>query len=237
MGNNQSQESKQKEFVEDDYVLSSLQRIFFARILDLILSCLPGFLIIFFITSHDWKSALILVSISFFVIFFYFILLAYWLKGNTIGKLIVRIRLIKKNKSKVTFKECFLRELYHLLCPFLFQLVMQIIAVIIFTFLNSDGKSITYSTLGMVFVSLGNAFYLVWFFYVSFTIMIQQDHQSAIDCKLKIYCVMQKKEVKTKENLVVNLNKDHIHLEKKKPGQFDIKEIDKLLEKMEDEDE
>jgi hypothetical protein len=63
-----------EKFATDEMKPASLTRIFFARLVDVIISCIPGVILGFFYHAHDWASAAILVTSSFALMFLYFIL-------------------------------------------------------------------------------------------------------------------------------------------------------------------
>jgi uncharacterized RDD family membrane protein YckC len=217
-----------EKFATDEMKPASLTRIFFARLVDVIISCIPGVILGFFYHAHDWASAAILVTSSFALMFLYFILLAYWCRGNTIGKLMFGLRLIHLTGDKIGFREVLGREIYHVFIPWFFQLLTQIATVVVAQYLNPDGSIQTYVTVCIVLQNVGSLFYFVWFLYVGVTIKGQVDHQSAVDFRFKIYCVYHEydKVAKEEDKPVEN----HVHLEQNMPGAFDVNEIDKILE-------
>ncbi|AUB31155.1 RDD family protein [Spiroplasma floricola] len=200
-----------------------LGRIFLSRLFDIIICSIPTIVLSFLNPIHDWKTFLINIPISQTILFLYFILIPYFLKGNTLGKLIFNLRLKKEDESKIKLKDIFFREFYFLYIPLLFQIVVQIImGIIIFT--NSKDTDLNFVL--KIINSIGYTFLAMWFIYIPLTIYLQKENISSIDLKLntRVYylekiLVFEKKEV----------NKKHVHLENEKPGKIDISEIDKII--------
>lgn len=223
-----------EKIAEDVAEQASLTRIFFARVIDLFISLVPGMFLTFFYHAHDVESAAIIVGSSFAILFFYFILLAYWCRGNTIGKLMLGLKITHPDGTKPKFREVLGREIYNVFVPWFLQLILQIIILVIAYQLNPDGSNKVYLTICYSLQNIESLFYLIWFMYVGFTIKAQADHQSAVDYKFQLFCryvgyTKTKKVVEEKEI------KHHVHLDDNMPGNFDVNEIDKLLEEKTDE--
>jgi uncharacterized RDD family membrane protein YckC len=228
------EELETKKIADDVAEPASLMRIFFARVVDLIISLVPGMFFSFFYHAHDVKSAAIIVGSSFAIMFFYFIVLAYWCHGNTIGKLMLGIKIQHPDGTKPKFREVFGRELYHVFVPWFIQLFLQIIILVIAYELNPDGANKTYSTICYALQNIESLFYLVWFLYIGLTIKAQADHQSGVDHKFQLFC-RYVGYTKTTRKVEEKELKHHVHLDENMPGNFDVSEIDKMLEEKDDE--
>ncbi|AUM62346.1 RDD family protein [Spiroplasma monobiae] len=208
-----------------------LGRIFFARLFDLIVCSIPTLILTFLNPITDLKTLFINLPVSQIVLFIYFILLPYFWKGNTIGKLIFSLRLIKDNNKKIKMKEIFFREFYFLYIPLVIQLVIQlIIGLIIFT--SDDPENIkSLSFIVTTIRNIGFTFLAIWFIYIPITIYLQKEHISAVDLKLntKVYYLEKVLIINKREK-----SKNHIHLQKDRPGNFDLEEIDKIIDQDKD---
>ncbi|WP_339021044.1 RDD family protein [Spiroplasma endosymbiont of Atherix ibis] len=200
-----------------------LGRIFLSRLFDIIICSVPTIVLSFLNPIHDWKTFLINISISQVILFVYFILVPYFLKGNTLGKLIFNLRLKKEDQSKIKLKDILFREFYFLYIPLLFQIIVQIImGIIIFT----NSKETDLSFVLRIINSIGYTFLAIWFIYIPLTIYLQEENISSVDLKLNIrvyylekILIFEKKEI----------YKKHIHLENDRPGKVDVSEIDKII--------
>lgn len=223
------------------YSKPSLWRIFAARFLDLMICSIPSIILILLYPAHDLISAVIVTVTNFFVIFIYFILLPFFLKGNTAAKWMLNLRMKNLEDKKITFKICFIRELYFLLIPLFFQIICQIIIIIIFNYTNPGNNDPLKNGMivGLFIQNISYLFFVIWFIYILITIKLQEDHQAAIDYKMKINIFHLTKKynqidvVDYKNNREKNL---HIHLEDKQPGNIDENILKEIIEDEEYED-
>ncbi|WP_339034311.1 RDD family protein [Spiroplasma endosymbiont of Cantharis rufa] len=214
-------QNNKKDF-SHNLVKPHLGRIFFARLFDIIICSIPTLLLSFLNPIHDLKSLLINIPVSQIVLFFYFVLLPYLCKGNTLGKLIFNLRLKKINNEKIRISEMFLRELYFLYVPLFFLLIIQIImGVILFTTPKDSDNMILLKIIN----NIGYTFLAMWFIYIPLTIYLQKDNIASIDLKLKIRAYFLEKIVVV-EKKYESIN--HIHLQKNRPGKIDLEEIKKI---------
>ncbi|AGR40792.1 RDD family protein [Spiroplasma taiwanense] len=209
-----------------------LGRIFFARLFDLILCSIPNFILLFFYKISDWQSALINISVSQIFIFLYFVIIPFLLKGNTIGKKLFHLKLVNIQNQKIKISNIFLRELYFLYIPLLFQLVCQIISIIIFANFSPGNNNQNENgwTIANIIQNIGYTFCGIWFLYIPLTIYLQKDKLSSIDLKLKLRVFfLEKILVKNQKVDIEGKKVNHIHLENDLPGNVNIKEIEKLI--------
>ncbi|ALD66005.1 RDD family protein [Spiroplasma cantharicola] len=221
MINQENQKDERDSF--RNLVKPHLGRIFFARFFDIILCSIPTLLLSFLNPIHDLKSLLINIPISQIVLFFYFVFLPYFCKGNTLGKLIFNLRLKKSNYEKIKMSEIFFRELYFLYIPLFFLLIIQIImGIILFTSPRDSNNMIILKIIN----NIGYAFLAMWFMYIPLTIYLQKDNISAIDLKLKTRVYYLEKIIIIEKN---EQEFDHVHLQKNKPGKINLEEIKKII--------
>lgn len=207
-----------------NWVPAHLGRVFFARFFDIVISSVPMLIVFIFYRVVDSKTALIAVSSGLLTIFLYFNIVPLFFKGKTLAKLMFGLKIIHLENKKITFKILFIRELYFLYIPLLFQLLCQIAAVSIFLLFTSDGEenaNLMASTTSFILQRIGYAFYVGWFLYLLITIYLQVDHIAAIDLKLKIR-VLHTIKVYNEPNIK---KETHIHLENKKPGIINLEEL------------
>ncbi|QEH61339.1 hypothetical protein SCHIN_v1c01410 [Spiroplasma chinense] len=206
-----------------------LGRVFFARLFDTILASIPMIILIALYRASNWQSALIITSVNLTTLFLCFVLLPYFLKGNTLGKLMLNLRLVKKDDSKVTFWNILAREIYYVFIPVFIQLISQILIIVIFVKLNSDNSDELKGKEPLTLLqNLSYLLYTCWYLYICLTIALQKENQSSIDHKMKLWV---RHVVKIDANLVkVKEEKPHVHLKENRPGLIDIEQIDELFE-------
>ncbi|QHX36344.1 RDD family protein [Spiroplasma sp. BIUS-1] len=200
-----------------------LGRIFFARLFDIIICSIPTLVLSMLNPIHNWETLLINIPVSQLILFAYFILIPYFLKGNTLGKLIFNLRLKKDDDTKIKMKEIFLREFYFLYIPLIFQITIQIImGIVIFT--NSQTEDLNFTL--KIINNIGYVFLAMWFIYIPLTIYLQKENISAVDLKLKtrVYYLEKILIIEKKEK-----EKVHVHLKDDKPGKINLAEIEKLI--------
>ncbi|AHI52451.1 RDD family protein [Spiroplasma culicicola] len=199
-----------------------LGRVFFARLIDVIIVSIPLVLVLVFYRASNLTSAIIVSSTNFVTLFLYFVVLANFFNGNSLGKLIMNLRLVKEEKQKIKFSEILRREIYYVFIPFFIQIIFQSLIVIVFYTLNKDNdgeETIGKSTI-ILLQNLSYLLYTCWFMYICITIWLQKNYQSAIDHKLKIFAVKINWNSKTQTEIkVVDQQKNnHVHLKDNKPG-------------------
>ncbi|ATZ16632.1 RDD family protein [Entomoplasma freundtii] len=176
-----------------EYELASLGRIFLARIIDLILIAIPGFAIRFLVAikPDQWHLLYLNLGLTISLTLLYFVILPFFQKGQTLGKLICGIRLKAKGKKQPSLWHLFLREVYFLFIPWLVAVGTQIGAILIMksaTPLPSEGIPREVK-MALLLTQIGYLFYLAWFLYLVFSIKVQDDHQAIVDLKNHLYVV------------------------------------------------
>ncbi|WP_338985267.1 RDD family protein [Spiroplasma endosymbiont of Diplazon laetatorius] len=220
---------EEKNYIENsshNLVKPHLGRIFFARLLDVVLCSVLPLVLAIIQPISNWQTFLINFSVSQLIIFSYFVLLPYFWKGNTLGKLILNLRLKKTNDEKIKMRDVFLREFYFLYIPLIFQIFVQIILGIIIYTTPKDEQNESTEFILKIINNIGYVFLAMWFIYIPLTIYLQKENLSAIDLKVKTKVFyLEKVLVITR----IEKEKKHIHLQNDKPGKIDVKEIEKII--------
>ncbi|ATZ21811.1 RDD family protein [Mesoplasma tabanidae] len=205
---------------ENQFYLPSLWRVFFARITDLIISSLL-FLILGFIFKDqakdgNWVFLFIIFSAALIWNFSYFVLLPYFLKGKTVGKIIFRIKLVKlKINEKLKFKDLFQRELWFILLPWCLLYLGNILFLFLMMKYDKTKTSI-FLDLGYIVYQVNYWIFLIWNIAIALSIKLQKNHQSSADMKNKVIVVLEKtKKLKRYSNISGK------SVLKETPGKFD----------------
>ncbi|QBQ07319.1 serine hydrolase [Spiroplasma gladiatoris] len=229
----QEKKSNYKLSSSQEWQIPHLGRIFFARLIDLTISSIPMIILLFLYKVEDWKSATIVTTLNITFLFLYFVLLPIFLKGNTIGKLILNLRL-KKENLKINFWDIFCRETYFVFIPTLIQILFQIITLVVFITLNKDKSDETKGKESITLLqNISYLVYVCWYLYIIATIALQKKHQAAIDVKRKII-VKHKVKILKIENIKKEKEKKHSHLKDHKPGLINVDDIEYEVNKMKD---
>lgn len=218
------------------YVKASLWRIFFARAFDLLLTSIPTTVMVILYRVSNWESAAIVSSVGLCTYLLFFMFLPYIFKGNTLGKLIFNIRL-RKEDSKITFKDLFIRESYFLLIPWFVQFIAQISIMLIVTY-TDPGNNNPYQNGSFIALTIRNIsylFFMVWFIYIGVTIKLQEDNQAVVDMKRKIVVVERealedRKTITKEEKEIITRERKHIHLSDIQPGNIGEDVLKEIIE-------
>ncbi|PPE04166.1 RDD family protein [Williamsoniiplasma lucivorax] len=222
--------TKDNTYAEKQYEIANIYRVFFARLFDLFLLAIP-FIVVNAVCKPkqgEWIPLIIIVSSSFVFTVIYFIIIPYFLKGNTLGKLLLQIRLKQKGKRKPDLLPLFLRESYFLLIPWLVALIFQIITVLLLQ--NSDKNSQYTIWILLLLRNVGFIFYGLWLFFVGISIKLQKTQQASIDLKFHIYVVYKeefKGWVKPNKDKVMTNQDTHVSL-KAQPGNLSKEQIEEI---------
>ncbi|AHI53503.1 hypothetical protein SSABA_v1c00910 [Spiroplasma sabaudiense Ar-1343] len=228
------EDSQIKEPSGKTWEIASMTRIGFARIFDLLICSIPAMIATFFLPLQGWTSILASSMIAFVVLVSYFIVVPLFFHGNTIGKIIFRIKL--KKASKITFLNIFLRESFFVILPWLISMLLKIGAFTIFSIGDSQNDNPNSNGFWIAFAigRLGDLFYLVWALFLFLTIKIQTNHQSGIDLRFGIYAVkniaLEDRKDFVKSSPTEEVGK-HVHLQDNLPAKFSedvIKEINDI---------
>lgn len=212
-----------------EIALPHLGRVFFARLFDVFVSSIPSLILVFVFLIQNWLGAFLVVLVSLVSAFIYFIFIPFFTKATTLGKLIFKIRLIRKEKP-IKFWAITIREIYYEFIPRLILIISQIVAIIIFVSVSDEHQLENddfISVLNLV-NNLGYLFYVCWYAFICITIYLQKNHQSSIDYKLKIFCIkiIKEKQIKTPKSIKEDDFKPNV----KHPGVINVKEIESILE-------
>lgn len=202
-----------------------LGRIFFARLIDVILTSIPSFILAFFFHVNGWVDATIVTLIGFVLTFSYFVVIPTFIMGMTLGKLILRIK-IEREEKNISFWALLVRETYYMFIPSLLLLIGQSTTVLVYYFMSKNANievEAIASTIQLI-QNIGYLVYVCWYLYICLTIALQKNYQSAVDYKLKIFpALIVKKTTIIRQEAVKN--NFHVHLEEDKPGLLDAEQI------------
>ncbi|ATZ19007.1 hypothetical protein ESOMN_v1c06250 [Williamsoniiplasma somnilux] len=223
---------------EKHYRLASIYKVMFARLFDLLLSAIPGIVINIVLMQRDefignWGMLIGIIIATFCWVIIYFVVMPWFLKGQTLGKLLFNIRLMKKGENKkVTLLALFLREAYFNVVPWLIVVIAQIVSVILMSNFQTDEVSKSPGLIpAIIIVNISNLIYALWMGIVALTIKVQADHQAGIDMKLGLYVVDKlaiEDEIKiVREDSKMSRKQKHVSLAEQ-PGNFDQDMINDL---------
>ncbi|PPE04670.1 hypothetical protein EELLY_v1c03500 [Entomoplasma ellychniae] len=185
-----------------NYELASLYKVFFARLLDLLISS-SIFLILSLIMKQFSHQSVLLFLFTFFISviinFAYFVFLPYFLKGKTFGKIIFGLKIVKNKKdSKLKFSNILFREIFLLLGEWMTYYLL----LLIFLVMISKGRqtnNILYTRIGIIIFFINNLLLLVWVTALLINIKFQKNHQCNYDLKHKIFIVKKITNISTSE--------------------------------------
>lgn len=233
------------------YQLAPLWKVFFARLIDIIIVSIVPFLTSWFIYPNNlywwvWVKTLFVHCVAFFFLFFYFILIPYFFNGCTFGKFIIRIRIICPAKKKIFFWSIMYRELFIIFIPWFLIIASNLIITYIFKFdyfkvdntnvflnLNNSNNISIWVHYIVRIVSFINLF---WYITLLLIYKLDKKHQLFFDVQLGIYVInypaIVKDEIKKLKNSdTITREQIHIHLKDIQPGNIDdssLKEIEDL---------
>ncbi|WP_031542605.1 RDD family protein [Mesoplasma photuris] len=209
-----------------EYSLANIYRVFFARLFDIIISSIPGFVSSILIVPDvdDWGMMFLSLSIAFVFLFSYFIVLPYFMNGDTIGKKIFGIRLIKNDDTKIQFKHLLTRESIFILLPWLIMVISQIISIVVFKkYEGSDGEELKAgSFIALIINQIGYLGYALFLLMIGISIAVQSQHQSVIDMKLGLFVIRKPKQVFSYDKKEIT--------KKEMPGVFSKEKISQIYE-------
>lgn len=233
------------------YQLAPLWKVFFARLIDIIIVSIVPFLTSWFIYPNHlywwvWLKALFVHCVAISFLFFYFILIPYFFNGCTFGKFITRIRIICPSKKKISFGSIMYRELFIIFIPWLLIICSNLIITYIFKFdyFTVDNTNIFFqwdnsSNMSMwvhYIVRMVSFINLFWYITLLLIYKLDKKHQVFFDVKLGIYVInyspIVKDEIKKLKNSdTISREQTHIHLKDIQPGNIDdssLKDIENL---------
>ncbi|QVK02639.1 RDD family protein [Mycoplasma mycoides] len=234
--NNSLITSKQTDFkLDNNYKLASLWKVFFARLFDLLICSIPLIIMSFFLKTKtgDIISLVIKYLVSFLWTFFYFVILSFLLKGNSLSKKLFKIELKSLKTNKISFFQILIRETWFIFIP----LFIGFISTLIFAFLLPVSFTKTQSwriSLSLIIYQIGLVIVLFWFLGLMISIRLQTNHQSFIDIKLGLIVIGKQKIIKQEaivSNQILTRNDKHISLNEQ-PGNFDLEFIDELKQEL-----
>ncbi|CBW54448.1 Conserved hypothetical protein, predicted transmembrane protein [Mycoplasma mycoides subsp. capri LC str. 95010] len=228
--------SKTTDFTLDNkYKLASLWKVFFARLFDLLICSIPLIIMSLFLKTKagDIISLVIKYLVSFLWTFFYFVILSFLLKGNSLSKKLFKIELKSLKTNKISFFQILIRETWFIFIP----LFIGFISTLIFAFLLPTSFTKTQSwriSLSLIVYQIGLVIVLFWFLGLMISIRLQTNHQSFIDIKLGLIVIEKQKIIKQEpivSNQILTRNDKHVSLNEQ-PGNFDLEFIDELKQEL-----
>lgn len=207
------------------YQISSIVRIFFARMFDIILSSLIPLVLDF--TNRFWNLSLtitfvIMVLVTLSILIIYFILIPYFWQGQTCGKFLLRIKLVN-SKNLWKFRYLITREVFIIFIPWIIQITCNLIIALVFK-LNLSKVVADDNThpAALIILRSSTAFYFFWFLGLTLAVAFDDKHQFFIDHKNNIFIVNTKQISPPRQPLSttppVSVVKNHIHLQEHQPG-------------------
>ncbi|AVP49450.1 RDD family protein [Williamsoniiplasma luminosum] len=224
--------TKANVYSEKKYQIANVYRIFFARFFDLLILAIPWVILnaTWKSTPGDWLPIIVLVTSSFLATIVYFVIIPYWTKGNTLGKLLFQIRLKQKGKGKPDFLPLLFRESYFLLIPWFLAFLFQVITILIFQSTTKDKETADAIWMLVFLKNIGFLFYGLWLFFVGMSIKFQKNHQASVDLKYGVYVVYKEEfhgwSKPNKDKLITN-QETHVSL-KEQPGNFNEDQIEEI---------
>ncbi|AME13011.1 hypothetical protein MmmBen181_0875 [Mycoplasma mycoides subsp. mycoides] len=165
--------------------------------------------------------------------FFYFVILSFLLKGNSLSKKLFKIELKSLKTNKINFFQILIRETWFIFIPlfigFIFTLIFAFLLPVSFTKTQSWRIS-----LSLIVYQIGLVIVLFWFLGLMISIRLQTNHQSFIDIKLGLIVIEKQKIIKQEpivSNQILTRNDKHISLDEQ-PGNFDLEFIDELKQEL-----
>ncbi|MCL8212689.1 RDD family protein [Mesoplasma whartonense] len=218
------------------YQLANVYRVFFARVFDIVISAIPGFVLVAVLKDRvvgNWIGATINLSVGLGMMVLYFVILPTAFHGNTFGKLIFKIRLKHKGENQtVRFYMLLVREAFFMLIPWVVALIFFIVALVIITVHSPDNRDQEGSANSGAYLiyQLGYLFYFLWFFFLCLTIKVQPLHQSGLDIKFNLYVVNKEPLNQVhQEYKNTTLKRDDAHIALSElPANFDMKTLAEL---------
>ena len=219
------------------YQLASIYRVFFARVFDVIISAIPGFVLAAVLKDRvvgNWIGATINLSVGLGMMLLYFMVLPMLFHGNTFGKLIFKIRLKHKGENQtVRFYMLLVREVFFMLIPWMVALIFFVVALVIINAHHPDNPDQEGSANSGAYLiyQLRYLFYFLWFFFLGLTIKVHPLHQSGLDLKFNLYVVNQEplnQVAQTQKSLTLKRGDAHIALSEL-PANFDDQTLAELI--------
>ncbi len=225
--------------IEDkNYKLAKTWSVVFSGLFDLCFSSAITIIISLIFHHLHIESTLLLsllIVLSFIIMIIYYLIIPYFCKTKTLGRLIFRIKLYCKNGIK--FKHLLIREAFIIFIPWFIGIFTNLFLLVYFhvdinsIFIEPTSKEQSISLFIFRFTS---TIYSIWYLILLVGLLIDKNNQLFYDYKLKIYMltkVSEEKQSKDKENELITQKEKHIHLGNNQPGNIDdkaLKDIDKL---------
>jgi len=208
---------------------ASLKQIAWARLFDIFLVSLFQFLPAYFFNRHqvgNWQSMGLTVGLGLIILISYFIILPLCLKGNTLGKLIFKLRLLQQNGQKPKWYMLVFRELYFWFIPWALGVLLTSVSLILYQ-TNPESKPLVATT--KFLYNFGYVFFVLWYFFLAISIKLQKNHQSTIDLKFHLFVARKSpvKKVQSQQNPETSPTSQPTHLVIH-PGLFNSEVIEAL---------
>ncbi|WP_026389571.1 RDD family protein [[Acholeplasma] multilocale] len=222
------------------YRLANIYRVLFARLFDFILASLPGFIVGIILKPgseaniENWSLMFATLGTNLAFLTLYFVIIPFFLNGNTLGKIIFRIKMVQEEDKKITFGALAAREAFFILIPWAVTLITQIIAFLIFKQVDVDQEnSKAIYAVGVIIGQIGYLLFAGWLILIGLSIKVQDQQQSFIDIKFGIFVVNaiaeEDKVIIKKEKQDKKLSREDKHISlTEQPGNFNQEMIDEI---------
>ncbi len=221
-----------------EYKIAKVSLIVFARILDIFFSSLFLIAISFIfkpIVNHSQVAFIIILIFSAFIfLFFYFVILPFYTKTKTLGRLILGIKIYNPNKIK--FHYILLRELMIIFIPWFIGITINLIIVFLLKIninqifnpskLNGNEKA------ALLFLKISSTFIIFWYIFMFIGLIIDKNNQLFFDFKMQNFLIKKSNVLITNKNIDNNsISKEinHIHLAHNQPGNINIDALDEII--------
>lgn len=176
-----------------------------------------------------WWTLMIVVIINFLTVVLYFVFIPWKCHGQTLGKLIFQIKLVKANNKNLTFWEVFYREIFLTLIPLLLMTL-----IILFLQLTFNEKIVNIETNNPlnwwlnILIRTVISFDFAWYCGIMIVTKIDKYHQVFYDRRINIYTINKKAvvlKIDSKPNII---NEPHIHLGYSQPGNISDEQLEDI---------
>ncbi|WP_342224637.1 RDD family protein [Spiroplasma endosymbiont of Asaphidion curtum] len=225
---------------KSQYLLVTLWKVIFARVIDYIIISMIIFIITWGIYQNqylnDWQKAIINHLSALSLLMSYFVMMPYFCQGRTIAKFIFRFKLIKEGKKKIRIWDLLYRELFITIVPWVILIISNLFVslvfkypIFIFNYQNIFVITKSHHSLPLavtITLRLMGLFYLLWYGSLMLLYKFDVKNQLFFDRYLQLYIVdVRYHQEKKQEKEKLQDNKIHIHLQDSLPGTIDSKEL------------
>lgn len=219
----------------ETFLIAKTWKRIIARIFDIIfVSLLPLILglVVYYATNKNqdvWWTLVLIFIINIITVIIYFVVIPWKCHGQTLGKFILRIRLVTTKNQDLKLKQILLRELFLIFIPLL--LTTSIILFLTLTFHENIAMINTNSTLNSwlnILVRSIVSFDFAWYCGIMIVTKIDKYHQLFFDRYHQTFVVNNRPLAKGKKPIVTSNNQPHVHLAYSQPGNINDDELENI---------